>query len=131
MQVASGSTPFRLNLHVDDVGHTLIFGPTGSGKSTLLALIAAQFRRYARRPDVRLRQRQLDAIRSRWLSAAIITRSAAIVQEGKALAFCPLSELRPTATGPGPAEWIETLIALQGVTVHPEHRNAISTANRR
>jgi type IV secretory pathway VirB4 component len=34
MQVASGSTPFRLNLHVDDVGHTLIFGPTGSGKST-------------------------------------------------------------------------------------------------
>jgi type IV secretory pathway VirB4 component len=47
MQVASGSTPFRLNLHVDDVGHTLIFGPTGSGKSTLLALIAAQFRRYA------------------------------------------------------------------------------------
>ncbi len=46
MQVASGSTPFRLNLHIDDVGHTLIFGPTGSGKSTLLALIAAQFRRY-------------------------------------------------------------------------------------
>ncbi|RUV66107.1 conjugal transfer protein TrbE, partial [Mesorhizobium sp. M5C.F.Cr.IN.023.01.1.1] len=47
VQVASGSTPFRLNLHVDDVGHTLVFGPTGSGKSTLLALIAAQFRRYA------------------------------------------------------------------------------------
>nr|ABN47169.1 probable conjugal transfer protein TrbEa [Sinorhizobium meliloti SM11] len=46
MQVASGSTPFRLNLHVDDVGHTLIFGPTGSGKSTLVALIAAQFCRY-------------------------------------------------------------------------------------
>jgi type IV secretion system protein VirB4 len=44
--VVSGSTPFRLNLYVDDVGHTLIFGPTGSGKSTLLALIAAQFRRY-------------------------------------------------------------------------------------
>ncbi len=46
MQVASGSTPFNFNLHVEDVGHTLIFGPTGSGKSTLLALIAAQFRRY-------------------------------------------------------------------------------------
>lgn len=42
----TGSTPFRLNLHVGDVGHTLIFGPTGSGKSTLLATIAAQFRRY-------------------------------------------------------------------------------------
>jgi len=42
----SGSTPFRLNLHVGDVGHTLIFGPTGAGKSTLLATIIAQFRRY-------------------------------------------------------------------------------------
>lgn len=43
---ASGSSPFRLNLHVGDVGHTLVFGPTGAGKSTLLGLIAAQFRRY-------------------------------------------------------------------------------------
>lgn len=43
----TGATPFRLNLHVSDVGHTLIFGPTGAGKSVLLAMIAAQFRRYA------------------------------------------------------------------------------------
>src|SRR5699024_2039773 len=41
-----GATPFRLNLHVGDVGHTLVFGPTGAGKSTLLSTIAAQFRRY-------------------------------------------------------------------------------------
>ncbi|HAP12670.1 MAG TPA: conjugal transfer protein TrbE, partial [Afipia sp.] len=43
-----GSTPFRLSLHVGDVGHTLIVGPTGAGKSVLLALMALQFRRYAR-----------------------------------------------------------------------------------
>ena len=42
----AGATPFRLNLHVGDVGHTLIIGPTGTGKSTLLAMIAAQFRKY-------------------------------------------------------------------------------------
>ena len=41
-----GATPFRLSLHVGDVGHTLVVGPTGSGKSVLLALIALQFRRY-------------------------------------------------------------------------------------
>ncbi len=47
LQAASvGTTPFRFNLHVDDVGHTLIMGPTGSGKSTLLASIASQFERY-------------------------------------------------------------------------------------
>ena len=42
-----GSTPFRFSLHVGDVGHTLVVGPTGSGKSVLLALMALQFRRYA------------------------------------------------------------------------------------
>ncbi len=42
-----GSTPFRLSLHVGDVGHTLVVGPTGAGKSVLLALMAMQFRRYA------------------------------------------------------------------------------------
>lgn len=41
-----GATPFRFNLHVGDLGHTLIFGPTGAGKSTLLALMIAQFCRY-------------------------------------------------------------------------------------
>jgi len=48
--VTTGATPFRLNLHVGDVGHTLIFGPTGAGKSTLLAMLLAQFRRYQSRP---------------------------------------------------------------------------------
>jgi len=42
-----GSTPFRFSLHVGDVGHTLVVGPTGSGKSVLLAFMALQFRRYA------------------------------------------------------------------------------------
>ena len=40
-----GSTPFRFSLHVGDVGHTLIIGPTGAGKSVLLALMSLQFRR--------------------------------------------------------------------------------------
>ncbi|NVN92972.1 MAG: conjugal transfer protein TrbE [Desulfuromonadales bacterium] len=44
--VTSGSTPFRVSLHVGDVGHAMVVGPTGSGKSVLLALIEAQFRRY-------------------------------------------------------------------------------------
>jgi len=47
--VTTGATPFRLNLHVGDVGHTLVFGPTGAGKSTLLATLLAQFRRYRSR----------------------------------------------------------------------------------
>lgn len=44
--VSYSSTPFRLNLHVNDVGHTLVIGPTGKGKSTLLMLLTAQWFRY-------------------------------------------------------------------------------------
>lgn len=43
---ATGATPFRLNIHQGDVGHTLIFGPTGAGKSVLLNTLAVQFLRY-------------------------------------------------------------------------------------
>ncbi|KJF65255.1 conjugal transfer protein TrbE [Rhizobium nepotum] len=130
MQVASGSTPFRLNLHVDDVGHTLVFGPTGSGKSTLLSLIAAQFRRYA---DAQIFA--FDKGRSMLpLTLAIggdhyeIGGDAAEGGEGDSprLAFCPLAELASDVDRAWAAEWIETLVALQGVTVTPDYRNAIS-----
>nr|WP_172690507.1 conjugal transfer protein TrbE [Rhizobium rhizogenes]ASK46576.1 conjugal transfer protein TrbE [Rhizobium rhizogenes] len=130
MQVASGSTPFRLNLHVDDVGHTLVFGPTGSGKSTLLSLIAAQFRRYA---DAQIFA--FDKGRSMLpLTRAIggdhyeIGGDTAEGGEGDSpqLAFCPLAELASDGDRAWAAEWIETLVALQGVTVTPDYRNAIS-----
>ncbi|QND44536.1 VirB4 family type IV secretion/conjugal transfer ATPase (plasmid) [Rhizobium lusitanum] len=126
MQVASGSSPFRLNLHVDDVGHTLVFGPTGSGKSTLLALISAQFRRYA--------DAQIFAF-DKGRSMLPLTLAAGgdhyeiggeSDAKGRALAFCPLSDLSTDADRAWATEWIETLVALQGVAITPDHRNVIS-----
>ena len=124
MQVASGSTPFRLNLHVDDVGHTLIFGPTGSGKSTLLALIAAQFRRYE--------NAQVFAF-DKGRSLLPLTRAASgdhyeigAGEGASALSFCPLAELETEQDRAWAAQWIETLIAMQGVVVTPTLRNAIA-----
>ncbi|ARD70052.1 Type IV secretion system protein trbE (plasmid) [Aminobacter sp. MSH1] len=122
MQVASGSSPFRLNLHVDDVGHTLIFGPTGSGKSTLLALIAAQFRRY--------QGAQIFAF-DKGKSLYPLTKAAGgdhyeIGAGEGALAFCPLAELSSGGDRAWASEWVETLVATQGVTVTPDHRNAIA-----
>lgn len=126
MQVASGSTPFRLNLHVDDVGHTLIFGPTGSGKSTLLSLIAAQFRRYEGAQIF-----AFDKGRSMLpLTLAVGGDHYEIGGEAREahapLSFCPLSDLSTDGDRAWAAEWIETLVALQGVTMSPEYRNAIS-----
>ncbi len=126
MQVASGSTPFRLNLHVDDVGHALIFGPTGSGKSTLLALIAAQFRRYAGAQVF-----VFDKGRSMQPLTLAIGGDHYEIGEGEvagapALAFCPLADLSTDGDRAWATEWIEMLVALQGVTVTPDYRNAIS-----
>lgn len=42
----SGNTPFRLDLHIGDVGNTFIVGPTGAGKTVLLNMIEASFRKY-------------------------------------------------------------------------------------
>jgi type IV secretion system protein TrbE len=127
MQVASGSTPFRLNLHVDDVGHTLIFGPTGSGKSTLLALIAAQFRRYERAQIFAFDKG--NSLLPLTLAAAgdhYEIGGEAEELEGRQLAFCPLSDLATESDRAWATEWVETLVALQGVTITPDHRNAIS-----
>ncbi|NOG73913.1 helicase HerA domain-containing protein [Roseicella sp. DB1501] len=38
-------TPYDFSLHVDDVGHTAIFGPTGSGKTVFLGLLVAGLER--------------------------------------------------------------------------------------
>lgn len=128
MQVASGSTPFRLNLHVDDVGHTLIFGPTGSGKSTLLALIAAQFRRYTQAQVFAFDKGGSMLPLTLGLDGDHYQIGGDIGPEGKgrALAFCPLAELSTDGDRAWATEWIETLVALQGVTITPDYRNAIS-----
>ncbi|MBD8665717.1 VirB4 family type IV secretion/conjugal transfer ATPase [Rhizobium sp. CFBP 8752] len=130
MQVASGSTPFRLNLHVDDVGHTLIFGPTGSGKSTLLALIAAQFRRYAGAQVFAFDKGGSMLPLTLGLNGDHYQIGGDIGPspggEVKALAFCPLAELSTDGDRAWASEWIEMLVALQGVTITPDYRNAIS-----
>jgi type IV secretory pathway VirB4 component len=47
-----GQTPFWLDLHDDDVAHTMVIGPTGTGKSYLLALLALQWVKYPGGPQV-------------------------------------------------------------------------------
>ena len=69
----TGATPFRLNLHVGDLGHTLVLGPTGAGKSTLLRHDGGAVPALSAGPGSRLRQGPFDAAPSRWPVAAPIT----------------------------------------------------------
>ncbi|PZV35911.1 conjugal transfer protein TrbE [Mesorhizobium kowhaii] len=119
----SGSTPFRLSTHVEDVGHMLIVGPTGAGKSVLLALIALQFRRYAG-AQVYVFDKGNSA---RVATLAMGGEHHALGADG-ALSFQPLRNINDQATRSWAAEWIAGLIAHENVTVTPEVKEAIWSA---
>jgi len=121
----SGATPFRLNLHVGDVGHTLVFGPTGAGKSVLLSTIAAQFRRYEGATIC-----AFDKGRSMLaLVKACGGRHYDIGADEKSPAFCPLSVLDSFADLAWAEDWIATCYQLQaGDAPTPRQREEIHRA---
>jgi type IV secretion system protein VirB4 len=121
----SGATPFRVCLHVDDVGHTLVFGPTGAGKSTLLGSIALQALRY---PDVSICA--FDKGRSMWAAVrGCGGRHYDVAAEAGGLAFCPLSVLQSDADLAWAEDWIATCFELQmGRAPAPGEREAIHRA---
>jgi type IV secretion system protein TrbE len=105
----SGATPFRLNLHVGDVPHTLIFGPTGAGKSVLLCTVAAQFLRYEGASIC-----AFDKGRSMLtLVKACSGKHYDIGADGKSPSFCPLSVLEDAADLAWAEDWIATCYQLQ------------------
>lgn len=118
--VTTGATPFRLNLHVGDVGHTLVFGPTGAGKSTLLATILAQFRRYrsrARRDGKRLPATITAFDKGRSLFALCKATGGVHYDigndEAETPALTPLVDIDSEAEALWAEEWIATCFELQ------------------
>jgi len=125
-----GSTPFRLTLHVGDVGHMLVVGPTGAGKSVLLALMALQFRRY-----------EASQIFAFDYGGSI--RAAAIAMGGDwqdlggalhdagsagSVALQPLARIDEAAERAWAAEWLAALLAGEGVDVDPAAKEHIWSA---
>src|ERR1700722_2478595 len=124
-----GSTPFRFSLHVGDVGHTLVVGPTGAGKSVLLALMAFQFRRYP--------QSQIFAFD---FGGSI--RAAAIAMGGdwhdlggavageasEFVALQPLANIDDVAERGWAAAWVAAILTRERIEVTPEAKDHIWTA---
>jgi type IV secretion/conjugal transfer VirB4 family ATPase len=119
----TGATPFRLNLHVGDVGHSLIVGPTGSGKSTLLAFLLAQHFRY---PGAQVFA--FDKGYSLFVLCNASGGSYYDIGADTGPAFTPLAQIDAPAERLWAQEWLETLVALQGITVTPLHRKALHRA---
>ncbi len=132
--VTTGATPFRLNLHIGDVGHTLVFGPTGAGKSTLLATLMAQMQRYAgQNADGAWRPARITAF-DKGRSLYPITKATGglhfdIGADDSEMTLAPLSELDTDHDRLWAEEWIATCYQLQsGKTATPEQQAAIHRA---
>jgi type IV secretion system protein TrbE len=123
MTETRGSTPFRLDLHVGDVGHTLIVGPTGAGKSVLLALLALQFRRFVGAGLI---------IFDRGRSA----RAAALCMGGESIelglegtvSLQPLARIDEAGEIAFALQWVTALLTAEGVRVTPDVKDAVWTA---
>lgn len=124
-----GSTPFRFCLHVGDVGHTLVVGPTGAGKSVLLALMALQFRRYAGAQVFAfdfggsIRAAAL-AMGGDWhdLGGGLSEGSA------ESVSLQPLARIDEATERAWAADWILAILTREGVPITPQVKEHIWTA---
>jgi type IV secretion system protein TrbE len=119
----TGSTPFRLVLHVGDVGHAMIVGPTGAGKSALLAFLALQWFRY---PNARV----VFFDKGRSARAATLAAGGCwrALEPGGAVSLQPLAAIDDPAERAWAAEWLGEAIRFAGLEPVPELREEIWSA---
>ena len=119
----TGSTPFRLVLHVGDVGHAMVVGPTGSGKSALLSFLALQWLRY---PAARV------VFFDKGRSARAATLAAGgrwrALETGAGLSLQPLARIDRDDERAWAAEWIGETVRLAGLEPVPRVREEIWAA---
>ncbi len=124
-----GSTPFRFSLHVGDVGHTLIAGPTGAGKSVLLALMAMQFRRYQGAQIFAfdfggsIRAAAL-AMGGDWQDLG----AASEEETGRSVRLQPLARIDGLAERSWATEWVAAILAAEGVAMDPQAKEHLWSA---
>jgi type IV secretion/conjugal transfer VirB4 family ATPase len=118
----SGFTPFRLSLHVGDVGHTMIVGPSGSGKSVLLNTLEAHFLKY-KNSKVFIFDK---AASSRALTLAVGGSFYNLAAEGNGeLSFQPLARIEDEQEIKWAKEWILAYLRGKGLNVGPSEENLV------
>lgn len=122
-----GSTPFRFSLHVGDVGHTLVIGPTGAGKSVLLALMALQFRRYG--------EAQIFAFDfgGSIRASAIATGGdwhdlGGALESSEFVALQPLARIDDVGERGWASDWIASILTRERIEVTPETKDHVWSA---
>ena len=131
MAAAAGGTPFSMNLHSGDLGHTLVLGPTGSGKSTLLATITAQFQRYQNGQIFFFDNGRSIYPLCQALDNSVFYDLGEANEDNASINLCPLAEIDDPEVMAWAAEWLEMLIELVSPgTMTPARRILLNDALR-
>jgi len=125
LTATDGATPFRLDLHVGDVGHTMIVGPTGAGKSVLLATLAAQWLRYTSCHPAGAQIYLFDKGRSCRATILGLGGDFFDLGDADALGLQPLECVHEPEERAWAQDWLVGLIASANVSVTPEIRTEV------
>ena len=112
---------FRYPLHYQDVGHTMVVGPTGSGKSVFLNFLAAQFLRY-KNAQVYIFDKGQS---SRTLTAGVGGEFYELGAEQGQLSFQPLRNCDDAHERVAIQEWVLDLLIQEGVTITPSMKEEV------
>jgi type IV secretion system protein VirB4 len=121
--LTNDTTPFRVNLHVGDVGHSLAVGPTGAGKSVLLSLIAMQWRRYE---DAQI----FIFDKGKSARASTLAMGGVHIDLGgeQSPSLQPLANIDKMANASFADGWVTGLCEKEGVEMTPEKKAALWSA---
>lgn len=120
----TGNTPFRLSLHIGDVGHTFLVGPTGAGKSVHLNMIAASFRKY-KNAKVFIFD---NGAASMPLTMAVGGKFFNLGSEDKNLSFQPLAEIDQEKEKQWAFEWLCDYISHENLKITPALKKVLLDA---
>ena len=123
-----GSTPFRFSLHVRDVGHTLVIGPTGAGKSVLLALMALQFRRYASAQIFAFDHGGSIRAATLGMGGEWHDLGSSLGGDAAPVPLQPLARIDELDDRAWAADWLAAILAREGFAITPEVKDHLWTA---
>lgn len=118
-----GFTPFFLNLHIGDVGHSIVVGPTGSGKSVFLNFMETQIRSV---PNARIYVFDKGGS-SRVLAAMVQGEFFDLGNENRSdgQSFQPLRYIDDENEKIWASEWLQELFVQENITITPEVKSDI------